>query len=245
MPIPSFPGYVLDGEIRSGAFYKARIVRGRRGPDAARASEPCVIKDLSPLRAPFRVYARRMLEREARILERLHDSWVAPRLLERISRDAIAIEFVESDYLRKRIRRKPHRMARVLAAFERAVDELHRRGIAHLDLRQRKNVLVKPDDSVVLIDFESAWDLARMPLLRRLLEPLLFRIDRNAVLKWKVKFAPELATADERRRVQRYYRWKRLWIFGSPLHALTRRLSGAARPRHLKPRPPIQNQEVH
>lgn len=204
---PEYPGFTVETVCRGGAVHKARIVFAVRDDGVA-----CVIKDLTPMRRFLRwLYGRRNLEREARILERLAAFPGAPRLIERISQDAIAIERIPTryKYLRKKIPRD--RLPRVLRAFERTVASLHEHGVVHLDLRQRKNVLIPNDDHVVLIDFESARDLGRGWFGRRVLFPLLAPIDRNAVLKWKVKFTPEETTAEERKRVRRYRSWKLLW----------------------------------
>jgi len=233
---PEFKGYAVVKELRTGAFYKARVLKCRKG------SEPCVIKDLSPMRPLFRWYGRQLLAREARLMERLEGAGVAPRLLARISRDAIAIEFIRCDYLGARIR-KAGRMPRVLEQLEKTVDKLHRRNVAHLDLRQRKNVLVRDDDSVVLIDFESSWDLDR-GVMGRLLRGVLFRADRNALVKWRVKFLPTSANAHDVRAVKRHERWKKLWFFKSLGRAVRRILGGKARPRHVKTHRKIQKADV-
>ncbi len=220
VPPPLYPGFTTETVCRGGAVHKARIVFAVRDDGVA-----CVIKDLAPMRPLLRwLYGRRNLEREARILERLDSFEGAPRLIERVSRDAIAIERVPTryKYLRKKIPRE--RLPRVLRAFERTVVSLHELRVVHLDLRQRKNVLIPDDDRVVLIDFESARDLGRSWFGRRILFPLLSPIDRNAVLKWKVKFTPLEATAEERARVRRYGSWKILWPWKRLGRALRRAL---------------------
>lgn len=232
-PLPGFPGYSVDGIHRAGAAYKARIVRARRGDLA------CIIKDLTPMRPLFRwLYGRRMLRREAAMLEKLAGFAAAPRLVERIGRDAIAVERVATryKYLRKKI--PPAAMPGVLAALGEAVAGLHRRGIVHLDLRQRKNILVPADDRVVLIDFESARDLGTGFLGRRVLMPLLGRIDRAAVLKWRVKFTPDQVSEEERRRLRRHDALKRLWPWKALGRLLRRcfRSDGTARLRPERPR---------
>ncbi len=203
---PSFPGYTIDRVHRNGAVHKGRVLFGRRG------ERLCVVKDLSSMRPLLRVlFGRRNLAREARALEMLSDFPAAPRLIERISRDAIAVERIEGKYkyLHKKIPRRV--LPAVFAALERAVDELHRRGLVHLDLRQRKNILVPTDDSVVLIDFESSLRLGRGVLGRRVLLPLLGWLDRAAILKWKAKFSPRLLTDGERRFLRRFRLWRAAW----------------------------------
>ena len=77
----------------------------------------------------------------------------------------------------------------LLEALERAVAGLHRRGVFHLDLRHRSNVLVGPGSEPVLIDFASAVCLRPGGLLDSTLGRLLARIDGHALRKWRRRAA--------------------------------------------------------
>lgn len=198
-------GYEIEGVQRPGAIHKGRVLLGRKG------DQECVIKDLSPMLPFYRIlFGRRNLRREARVLEELHDFPGSPLLVERISRDAIAIARVPTiyKYLRTKIPRRY--LPRVLDAFEATVKALHERGYVHLDLRQRKNVLIPDHDQVVLVDFESCRRFTG-PLGRNLIFPFLARIDRAAVLKWRAKMAPETLDSGQMRCVRRYRVWKVFW----------------------------------
>ncbi len=86
---------------------------------------------------------------------------------------------------------------------------IHQRRIVHLDTRGSGNVLVRPDGSPALIDFQSALSTRRMPPpLRRLLES----VDLTGVYKkWQQidpsSMGPERAALNER-----MARWRRLWL---------------------------------
>jgi serine/threonine protein kinase len=67
---------------------------------------------------------------------------------------------------------------------------MHRRGVAHLDLRHRSNVLVGEDGDPILIDFGSALTFRPGGLLARWLLPLLGRLDLAAVEKWRSRLSP-------------------------------------------------------
>jgi RIO-like serine/threonine protein kinase len=199
-----FGEYDVEAVLAPGDRHKARVMLARRG------EQRCVIKDLSRMRPLFRwFYGRRMLAREARALDRLAGFESVPRLVERLSKDALVTEFIPAIYLRKSlpVRRKPA----VLRAFRDVVSQLHERGVVHLDLRQRKNVLVLPDDRVVLIDFESALVLGDRGV-RGWLRDRLAPIDRSAVLKWRAKYTPNSLTRDERKALERHRRWQRVWV---------------------------------
>ena len=79
------------------------------------------------------------------------------------------------------------------------VREMHRRGVYHADLHYRRNILVTDDGRVRIIDFASAVDTRRLPVLGRILRPLLALCDHYAVIKWKGGVEPACLTAGERR----------------------------------------------
>ncbi len=200
-----YPGFTLRRVLRPGEVHKPRVVK------VMRDGERYVIKDISGMHGLLRwLYGRRMLAREARALERLAGSTHVPRLVERISRDVIVMERVKGKPLHhKKVIR--WWMAQALDSLGAAIAELHSRGFVHLDLRQRQNILVTIGGHVKLIDFESSLDLSHGFLRSRVIFPLLARIDRHALLKWRYRFARESLTKRERRRVKSYGRFRRFW----------------------------------
>jgi hypothetical protein len=163
----------------------------RRNPDvmlAAHAGERLVVKDFAP-RGPW---VRALLgpwiaAREARAYQQLDGHPAVPRFRGWVDRLAFAVEY------RPGVRLSRSRAATLPADFlprlEAAVAEMHARGVAHLDLRHRSNVLVGEDGGPVLIDFGSAICFRRGGAGARLLLPLLARIDRGALAKWRRKLA--------------------------------------------------------
>lgn len=72
--------------------------------------------------------------------------------------------------------------------------EVHRRGVAHVDLHKRENILVGEDGRPHLIDFQIAFALPRLPLLGPLLRPLLAvlqQCDDYHLLKHQLKHRPD------------------------------------------------------
>lgn len=209
-----FHGYVVEAQLRAGDPRKARVLL------AHRAGERVVIKDLSPMRPWLRaLFGRRMLRREARALAALEGFPHAPRLVERIGDDALVIEFHNAIYLRKNL--GSDRLPTILRALKKAVDALHRRGVVHFDLRQRKNVLVTRDDRIVLIDYESAMVFGNGRIGRFLVRGL-GAVDDQAVLKWKRKYVPYLVTRAQHRRAKQWRWLGRLWFFKDLLRGLRR-----------------------
>ena len=89
------------------------------------------------------------------------------------------------------------------------VEEMHRRGVVHLDLRQRRNVLVRPGRHPAILDFGSALCVRPGSRLARFLG----RIDRSGVLKYKQRANPGGLSASEARALRKVESRRRLWPF--------------------------------
>lgn len=165
----------------------------RRNPDVSlveHAGRRVVVKDFSPRGALVRAWLGPWLvSREVRAYRALAGHPAVPRLLGRIDRLAFAVEY-----------RPGRRMSRKLADrvspgfvgwLEAAVREMHARGVVHLDLRHRSNVLLGEDGAPVLIDFASAVCFPPGGLAARFGLPLLAWVDRRAVEKWRRRLAPQ------------------------------------------------------
>jgi len=79
-------------------------------------------------------------------------------------------------------------------ALEAGIRAVHKRGFVHLDLHNERNVMVAPGYRPVILDWQSALPLAKVPLLGRLLR----RIDLAGVYKLWDRFRP--GELDEGRR---------------------------------------------
>jgi len=171
----------------------------RRNPDVLLVEvggRRIVVKDFAPRGFWVRATIGRWITaREVRALRALDGLPAVPRLLGPIDALAFAVEY-----------RPGRRMSRKLAGdippeflgrLEAALREMHRRGVAHLDLRHRSNVLLGEDGAPVLIDFGSALTFRPGGFLSRWLLPLLGRIDLAALEKWRVRLTP--STSDPAR----------------------------------------------
>jgi tRNA A-37 threonylcarbamoyl transferase component Bud32 len=145
-----------------------------------------VVKDFAPRRRWVReVLGRWLTRREAKAYRLLEGSPGVPRLFGVLDPLALVIEY-----------RPGVRMTRDLAGklplefmpeLRDAVGAMHARGVVHLDLRHRSNVLADPQGHPVLIDFASAIFFKPGGLLSKTLAPMLARIDWGAVRKWQVR----------------------------------------------------------
>jgi hypothetical protein len=171
----------------------SRLQSGRRSkPDVLLVQvgeRSLVVKDFAPRGWLVRsTIGRWVTAREVRAYRVLDGLRCVPRFLGCLDALAFAVEH-----------RPGRRMSRRLASslppdfleeLEQAVASMHERGVVHLDLRHRTNVLIDPQGHPVLIDFASAICLRRDGWLGRILLPLLAAIDRAAVAKWRERLEP-------------------------------------------------------
>jgi serine/threonine protein kinase len=154
-----------------------------------RCGRQIIVKDFAPrTRLVKASYGRWVTGREVKAYRRLEGLSAVPDFLGCIDSFALALEYRPGDH-----------MSRSLAGtlsngfmdeLRSAVRGMHERGVVHLDLRHRSNVLADAEGHPVVIDFGSALCLRPRGLLFRLLMPVLAWIDRSAVRKWEVRVAP-------------------------------------------------------
>jgi RIO-like serine/threonine protein kinase len=194
--------------LREGYLGKRRwyrpLVHLVRLPGGGKA----IVKDFLPCPWWWRAtWGRHLVARETAAYERLGGVEGIPPFLGRLDAHAFAVAWVPGRDLGK----CPKGTLQV-STFDRlaaTVAAMHARGVVHLDLRQRRNVLV--DDAGVprVIDFSAAlvlppggWRMRRLAA-----------VDVSGVLKYKRRFLPGSLTAEETERLRRVERWRRWWPF--------------------------------
>jgi hypothetical protein len=181
-----------------------RLLRARSisRPDVrliAWQGRPAVAKDWGGKGWLLRPHARACLAREWRALERLAGLPGVPEPLARLP-DAIVVSQLPGEPLgRLRLRRLPAGRAAYFAALEACVERMHARGVVHLDLRQRRNVLCGAAGEPGVLDFEAALTLDPARAWTRPVLAIGRRLDRLALLKLKARYAPFLLSSGERR----------------------------------------------
>jgi serine/threonine protein kinase len=173
---------------------------------------PVVIKDVRHTTPLFRYTLGRMgIRREERIYRRLTGMPFVPRYLGRLDKDAIILERIEATPIQR------FRGEEIDPAFfdqlQDCVADLHKRGVVHMDLRHRSNLLVGRDGKPKIIDFEAAFYFGTNFLARWLLVPLLAPVDRSAVTKYRLRYKTGVTPHQARR--HRVFGWfRKLWPFG-------------------------------
>jgi hypothetical protein len=169
----------------------------------------CIVKDVAVTPGWSRFLARWLMGRERRLLQKLHGLDGVPQILGEIDRDAFAMNLLPGAPLTgEDFAADPAGLAQCLRV---RIDQVHQRGVFHLDLRQRQNILVSGPAEAHLVDFGAG--LAPGPLGRMLWGRLLRWIDRQAVLKFLARHAPDELSVAEARSLLRGLRWRRFWIF--------------------------------
>ncbi|GAB4509275.1 MAG: hypothetical protein Tsb0026_09290 [Sulfuricaulis sp.] len=140
--------------------------------------------------------------REARALEQLTGTRGVPRLLRRVSRDALLLEYIPGTSAREV---PPGGLApQFFERFYRLIDRLHESGVAHCDLRSQGNILVGADGEPHVVDFAAHFRRGRSwnPVSRWMYEKFC-EADRVAVARLKKSHAPELLTEPEQQALAR------------------------------------------
>lgn len=150
-----------------------------------------------------------LIHKEWKIYSRLTGMKGIPKAVGRIDRFAFAMEFIPG---RPILRGEPLPSS-FFSDLERVLREVHDRGVVHLDLRHKGNILVSENGEPFLIDFNSSFAFKEKRFLRRYLFPLLRWVDYGGLLKLKKRISPSSMTPEELAFLNRFDRLRKLWIF--------------------------------
>ncbi|NUN97919.1 MAG: hypothetical protein HUU16_17285 [Candidatus Omnitrophica bacterium] len=152
----------------------------------------CVLRDFSGPRVwYFRLLCLWGVRREIEAHRQLDGIEGIPRLLHVLGWKAYLIEYIEGEPIHPRLHRPGPEF---FSAVEGIVGQMHARGVAHGDLRNR-NILIGADGNPYLIDFTTAWWATswwRKPLFR-----FLQSLDRRRLAVTKARFLPEALGHEE------------------------------------------------
>jgi predicted Ser/Thr protein kinase len=150
-----------------------------------------------------------LIRKEWKIYFRLAGIKGIPKAVERIDRFAFAMEFVSG----RPIERGETFPPSLFSDLERLLRDVHSRGVVHLDLRHKGNILLSEEGEIYVIDFNSSFSFRGKGLFRRFLFPILRWVDYGGLLKLKQRVSPSLMTPEELSFLRRFNRLRRLWIF--------------------------------
>lgn len=203
--------------LRDGRWANARVVRFNSD------GVEWVVKDFAPRSFWVRnTLGRLLLRRELRALQRLAGVDGVPGSAFRVDAHAIAARYIPGVTL-------GHVPAGQLdagffASLERLLQQVHARGIVHLDTRGTGNMLMTPEGRPALIDFQASLGTRWMPTSwRRWLGDL----DMAGVYKKWLQHDPESMGPERRALYECMTRWRRLWVLRGYAGAAKRKRSDA------------------
>ena len=150
-----------------------------------------------------------LIHKEWKIYSRLAGIEGIPKVFDRIDRFAFVMEYVPG----KPINRGENLPPSFFHQLELLLREVHSRGVVHLDLRHKGNILLSDKGEPFLIDFNSSLHLEERGLLYQFLFPLLRWVDYAGLLKLKQRVSPASMTSDELSFLRRFNWLRRFWIF--------------------------------
>ncbi len=181
---------------------------GDRAPRVVRYSLPSadvVLKEWAPTGRLMRSWSWLMQRREIINYRHLRGTPGIPYFVGSFSDRAFLAEYVPSRPM-KRSLPKPL-LHQALESLDRRLAALHDLGFVHLDLHQKRNVLVDEHGEAWIVDLGQGLHATLGPCrwLRRMLLPLTRHIDRRALAKFRVRYAPEtLEPAERDKHLRRY-----------------------------------------
>ncbi|MBS3808628.1 MAG: hypothetical protein KGY38_00540 [Desulfobacterales bacterium] len=171
--------------------------------------EKWAVKDFSacPLMVK-KTWGRWMTRREYRILVRLKGIEGVPAEPFLLDAYAVGYRFIQGKSLRKA---EPGEIpTSFFYELEELVQRIHRFNIVHLDIRNRRNILISQNSRPYLLDFQSGLDLTRIPCFLR---GLLKDIDLSGVYKSWIRLRPDLMDEKRLAHLNVFGRKRSLWIF--------------------------------
>lgn len=150
-----------------------------------------------------------LIHKEWKIYSRLKGLKGIPQPVERIDRFAFAMEFIPGVPIERGKTIPPS----FFSDLDQVLQAVHSRGVVHMDLRHKGNILVSDKGEPFLIDFNSSFSFREKGILRRFLFPLFQWVDVGGLLKLKERASPNLMTPGELDFLKRFNRLRKLWIF--------------------------------
>lgn len=152
-----------------------------------------------------------LINHECYILKQLAGIKGIPRLIQKLDNYGFLLEYLEGEPLNKfKATSLPFE---VFKSLDYLVQKIHRRGIVHLDLGQRRNILIGRNHQPYFVDFASALYFRTSACGFQQLFDLLCLIDHSALLKFKYRLFPQFVTNREKRILKWFFFSRRFWVF--------------------------------
>jgi hypothetical protein len=211
-PLPSRPP---RREEIPAATVRVMLAGGRRKADLLvvdLGEGPMVVKDFGSKSWWTRLLGRIQISREYRAYRWLGSMPGLPAMIGRVDRHALAIERIEGRMLAF-VPEEERDGGALIAQLRTLLDRLYAKGLVHLDLRGRENLLLRSDGGLVVVDLAGALWFRPGGVAYRLLFNRLAVVSEAAFLKWKEMLVPGCLTPAEKLFLGRFRLFRPLWIF--------------------------------
>ena len=170
-----------------------------------------VVKDFSANRFLYRnTTGRFLIWRESKAYNRLRGLKGVPTLYRVIDGLALVIEEIPGESL-EGLEKKKKLSREFFEELRELVERIHKRGLAHCDLKRAPNILLGHDDKPYIVDWSasiSKREFRFFPL--NLIYERFLLDDFNAIIKTKLRHWPDRVTTEEKRRYYHRSRVERL-----------------------------------
>jgi predicted Ser/Thr protein kinase len=147
-------------------------------------------------RGLLRWFHASMLRHEYQVYKHLADFSGAPACYGLMDRQYLILEFIEGSTIRDR---RPLDEAEFLLKLLEFIKSMHLRGIAHMDLKRKDNLLVTVDDNPCILDFGAAVIKKKgFHPFNRFRYRLATQFDYNAWIKHKYHDSHEALTEEDK-----------------------------------------------
>ena len=150
-----------------------------------------------------------LINNEYAILKKLEGITGIPKPIAR-TKNGFVVEYIQGTFLHKvKEGTLPYE---IIQRLEKLIGEMHKRFVAHLDLAQRKNIIITNDFNPYIIDFANSLHIRPKNLLSRQIFKYLCLIDYGSLLKFKNRYFPEKMTPEDKKFLKRFWAIRRWWF---------------------------------
>jgi hypothetical protein len=153
---------------------------------------------------PLAWLGRWLRNREMRFYARLRDLPNIPNVLAAADDTSFVLEFVAGQPLKTGLPVPDGFFDRL----RELLDEIHRRGIAYVDMNKKANIIIGPNGAPHLVDFQISWDLCELGdnalnrrILKRLQQEDIYHINKHQSRLRPDEMTPQQMAASQRQSV--------------------------------------------
>lgn len=142
------------------------------------------------------LFGRWLIEREFKVYQKLQGIKGIPKVYKLLDKDAFILEYIEGKDCSHF--NKGSLSEEFFIKLKDLIDEIHRHGVVHCDLKKRTNIIITPAGQPFLIDFAAGFAKGRkFNFIWNWFYRQFYEDDLKAIAKLKKKVAPELLSKEE------------------------------------------------